>query len=233
MNFEVARTQMLGQQLRAWEVLDDRVLRAFAETPRENFVPARLSRPRVRRRRNPARARPNHARTEGRRPDPASAASRADRRGARRRHRQRLSDGVPRPAREARHERRHLSRISSRPRSRKHRGLRHSQRRARNSPMRSRLSYRARFDAIAVTASVPTLERHFIDMLRPQGRLFIVVGREPAMEAQLITLQPDGTTTTDSLFETVLAPLSQRRAAGALRSLSQRTRALSCREFRS
>ena len=39
MNFEVARTQMLGQQLRAWEVLDDRVLRAFAETPRENFVP--------------------------------------------------------------------------------------------------------------------------------------------------------------------------------------------------
>src|SRR5688500_1474949 len=39
MNFEAARTQMLGQQLRAWEVLDDRVLRAFAETPRENFVP--------------------------------------------------------------------------------------------------------------------------------------------------------------------------------------------------
>ena len=39
MNFEVARTQMLGQQLRAWEVLDDRVLRAFAETPREDFVP--------------------------------------------------------------------------------------------------------------------------------------------------------------------------------------------------
>jgi protein-L-isoaspartate(D-aspartate) O-methyltransferase len=44
-------------------------------------------------------------------------------------------------------------------------------------------------------------------MLRPQGRLFIVVGREPAMEARLITLQPDGTTTTEGLFETVLAPL--------------------------
>src|SRR6187200_1894899 len=39
MNFDVARAQMLGQQLRAWEVLDDRVLRAFAETPREEFVP--------------------------------------------------------------------------------------------------------------------------------------------------------------------------------------------------
>jgi protein-L-isoaspartate(D-aspartate) O-methyltransferase len=44
-------------------------------------------------------------------------------------------------------------------------------------------------------------------MLRPQGRLFVVVGRKPAMEAQLITLQPDGRTTTASLFETVLTPL--------------------------
>ena len=40
MNFEAARAQMLGQQIRAWEVLDDRVLRAIAETPRERFVPA-------------------------------------------------------------------------------------------------------------------------------------------------------------------------------------------------
>jgi protein-L-isoaspartate(D-aspartate) O-methyltransferase len=44
-------------------------------------------------------------------------------------------------------------------------------------------------------------------MLRPQGRLFIVVGREPAMEAELIAVQPDGKTTTDGLFETVLTPL--------------------------
>jgi protein-L-isoaspartate(D-aspartate) O-methyltransferase len=69
------------------------------------------------------------------------------------------------------------------------------------------LSYRTRFDAIAVTGSVPALDRYFIEMLRPQGRLFIVVGREPAMEARLITRQPDGSTTTDSLFETVLTPL--------------------------
>ena len=39
MNFEAARTQMLGQQIRAWDVLDDRVLRALRETPRELFVP--------------------------------------------------------------------------------------------------------------------------------------------------------------------------------------------------
>src|SRR5262245_59552620 len=39
MNFEAARAQMLGQQIRAWEVLDDRVLRALEQTPRERFAP--------------------------------------------------------------------------------------------------------------------------------------------------------------------------------------------------
>jgi protein-L-isoaspartate(D-aspartate) O-methyltransferase len=69
------------------------------------------------------------------------------------------------------------------------------------------LSYPARFDAIAVTGSVPEIDRHFIEMLKPQGRLFVVVGREPAMEARLITLAPNGAATTESLFETVLTPL--------------------------
>jgi len=39
MNLEAARAQMLGQQIRAWEVLDDRVLEALEKTPRERFVP--------------------------------------------------------------------------------------------------------------------------------------------------------------------------------------------------
>src|SRR5215831_9410355 len=39
MNVEAARAQMLGQQIRAWEVLDDRVLHALEQTPREHFVP--------------------------------------------------------------------------------------------------------------------------------------------------------------------------------------------------
>ena len=40
MNLETARTQMLGQQIRAWEVFDARVLETLRETPREEFVPA-------------------------------------------------------------------------------------------------------------------------------------------------------------------------------------------------
>lgn len=69
------------------------------------------------------------------------------------------------------------------------------------------LSMDARFDAIAVTGSVPELDDRFIRMLRPHGRLFVVVGRSPVMEASLITLTADGDFTTQSLFETMLTPL--------------------------
>lgn len=69
------------------------------------------------------------------------------------------------------------------------------------------LSMDARFDAIAVTGSVPELDDRFIRMLRPHGRLFVVVGRPPVMEASLITLTADGDFTTQSLFETLLTPL--------------------------
>jgi len=41
LNFEQARFNMIEQQVRPWDVLDDRVLRALAEVPREKFVPER------------------------------------------------------------------------------------------------------------------------------------------------------------------------------------------------
>lgn len=39
MNIEIARQQMIGQQLRAWDVLDERVLDVMAALPRELFLP--------------------------------------------------------------------------------------------------------------------------------------------------------------------------------------------------
>jgi protein-L-isoaspartate(D-aspartate) O-methyltransferase len=69
------------------------------------------------------------------------------------------------------------------------------------------LSHARRFDAIAVTGSVPSLTEHFMKMLKPFGRLFIVVGRAPVMEACLITQHPRGHRTRQDLFETVLTPL--------------------------
>lgn len=39
-NFELARRNMIAQQVRPWDVLDDRVLDAMQHIPREDFVPA-------------------------------------------------------------------------------------------------------------------------------------------------------------------------------------------------
>lgn len=64
-----------------------------------------------------------------------------------------------------------------------------------------------RFDAIAVSGSVPELDGRFTGLLRPGGRLFVVTGREPVMDAFLITVTRDGESTWESLFETVVAPL--------------------------
>src|SRR5690349_15444792 len=43
MQTEFARAQMVGQQIRAWDVLDERVLDAMSRTPREFIVPERYA----------------------------------------------------------------------------------------------------------------------------------------------------------------------------------------------
>jgi protein-L-isoaspartate(D-aspartate) O-methyltransferase len=43
MQTEFARTQMITQQIRAWDVLDERVLDAMRRTPREFFVPTKYA----------------------------------------------------------------------------------------------------------------------------------------------------------------------------------------------
>ena len=43
-NFELARSRMIEQQIRAWQVLDQRVLETMKSVPREDFVPAKYRR---------------------------------------------------------------------------------------------------------------------------------------------------------------------------------------------
>ena len=69
------------------------------------------------------------------------------------------------------------------------------------------MGHEERFDAIAVTGSIPELDEHFIRMLRPGGRLFVIVGREPVMEARVVTMHQRGDYAQQSLFESVIAPL--------------------------
>ena len=64
-----------------------------------------------------------------------------------------------------------------------------------------------KFDAIAVTGSIQSFDPRLVESLSPQGRLFVVVGDSPAMEAKLIERTDEHDWQTLSLFETDLAPL--------------------------
>jgi len=63
------------------------------------------------------------------------------------------------------------------------------------------------FDAIAVTGSVQRFEPRFVEALSNRGRLFIVEGSAPAMEAKLVQRTDEHDWQTISLFETSLKPL--------------------------
>jgi protein-L-isoaspartate(D-aspartate) O-methyltransferase len=64
-----------------------------------------------------------------------------------------------------------------------------------------------RFDAICVTGAVDTVPSRFLQWLRPGGRMFIVHGRAPAMQAALVRAEVNGMSS-ESLFETDLAYLA-------------------------
>ena len=64
-----------------------------------------------------------------------------------------------------------------------------------------------RYDAIAVTGSIETFDPRLVDALRPGGRLFVVVGAAPVMEARLVRRTGGADWESESLFETKLGPL--------------------------
>ena len=65
----------------------------------------------------------------------------------------------------------------------------------------------ATFDAIAVTGSIQTFDPRFVMALTPGGRLFVVVGDAPVMDARLVERTGENEWRTTSLFETRLTPL--------------------------
>jgi protein-L-isoaspartate(D-aspartate) O-methyltransferase len=58
------------------------------------------------------------------------------------------------------------------------------------------------FDAIAVTGAVAELPSLFSDWLAPAGRMFVIRGTEPAMQALLLQRAADGGWIEERLFET-------------------------------
>jgi protein-L-isoaspartate(D-aspartate) O-methyltransferase len=204
-NFELARHNMIEQQIRPWEVLDQRVLDTLASVPREEFVPQRY--------RNLAfgdvaiplghgevMLKPN---VEGRILQ-ALAVQPAD-------HVLEVGTGsgyltaclarlaasvvsvdiIPEFTEAAR-------------RKLKAHGLSNVVLHVGDA---SRGWGEHRYNAIAVTGSVATVAEVWPRSLSLGGRLFIVVGQPPVMEALLITRVGEAEWIRESLFDTELPPL--------------------------
>jgi protein-L-isoaspartate(D-aspartate) O-methyltransferase len=199
------REQMIEQQVRAWDVLDERVLQAMRQVPRELFVPERE--------RYRAYADAEVPLLYGQHMLRPSVVGRILQGLLPQRHEQVLEVGAgtgfitaclralagrvhalelyPQLAESARA---NLATL----------GVRGAEVMDADA---LRFESATRYDVIAVTASLPIYEPRFERMLNVGGRLFIVVGEAPVMEARRVQRMAEGAWSTQSLFETVIDPL--------------------------
>lgn len=63
------------------------------------------------------------------------------------------------------------------------------------------------YDVIVITGALPDYDARFEQLLRPSGRLFVVTGSAPVMNAHLVRLSTEGHRSQTSLFETLIDPL--------------------------
>lgn len=63
------------------------------------------------------------------------------------------------------------------------------------------------FDAIAVTGSLAVLDDRLLAALKPGGRMFVIIGNAPVMDARLVELDEQRAVRVSNLFETTIQPL--------------------------
>ena len=207
MNLEQARFNMVEQQIRPWDVLDQRVLDLMSELPREQFVPEQYRRLAYSDTRIPlghgevmmspkVEARMLQALDVGPEDSVLEIGTGSGfvtallARSARHVHSVEVHEGFTALA-----------------------GERIAQVGLSNTSLSTDDGVagqpdQAPFDVIAVTGSLPILTEDLQRQLSIGGRLFAIVGDSPAMEARLITRLEDDKWSTEGLFETDLPPLT-------------------------
>lgn len=205
MNLEAAREQMVEQQVRTWQVFDDRVLDTMLRVPREQFVPqgyrdlAFVDSPIP----LPHGQSLLPAKVHGRilqalATDPADLA---------------LEIGAGTGYLTA-----CLGKLAARVRSLEIFPDIAEDARARllaaainNASVEvadgMQLAEQSGYDVIAVTGSLPVYDERFQQALRIGGRLFVAVGQRPVMEAWKVTRIGEREWQREGLFETVIEPL--------------------------
>jgi protein-L-isoaspartate(D-aspartate) O-methyltransferase len=205
-DIEQARFNMIEQQVRPWDVLDQRVLDVMSTTPREDFVPEKY--------RSLAFADTNiplghdqvmmAPKTEGRTLQVLDVQA---------------TDSVLEIGTGSGYLTACLSRLGNHvtsveifPEFREAAAAKLAAHGYRNVTLKDAdaangIGSDTRYDVIAVTGSLPLVHRQFHDNLAIGGRLFVISGIPPVMEALLITRIDEHNWSRESLFETSLPPL--------------------------
>jgi protein-L-isoaspartate(D-aspartate) O-methyltransferase len=205
MNIEVARQQMIEQQVHAWSVFDERILAVMREVPREQYVPPRY--------RGVAFADVAIPLAPGQSMLPPKIHGRML---------QSLTlapaDMVLEVGTGSGYLTACLARLAARVRSIEIVSATADEARRclldgaiNNAAVEHgdgmQLDEWAAYDAIAVTGSLPQYDERFQRALKIGGRLFVIVGQAPAMEAWKVTRLGEREWQRESLFETVVEPL--------------------------
>ncbi len=206
MNMEQARENMIKQQLRPWEVLDEHVLAALAQVPREDFVPPAW--------RGLAFADMNIPLEEGEVMMTPQVEGRMLQALAVQPDEEVLEIGTGSGyvtallARQAKK----VCSVEISPRLLGQAGEKLRAHGIRNAELEEGDAARGwnthhMHEVIAITGSLPVLPRTFLESMTIGGRLFAIIGQSPAMEATLITRTGNHDWSREVLFETDLPPL--------------------------
>jgi len=207
MNFEQARTNMVEQQIRTWEVLDQAVLDLLYAVPREDFVPPPY--------RTLAFADMEIPIGEGEKMMAPKLEARIVQEVAPRKSERVLEVGTGSGYLTAllAHRAAHVHSVEIRPALAAFGRANLERHGADNVTLEigdaaRGWPTRAPYDLIVLTGSTPVLPKALLEQLSPGGRLFAVVGEDPVMVARLVTCSAPGAFRSVELFDTVLAPLA-------------------------
>jgi len=207
MNFEQARTNMVEQQIRTWEVLDQTVLDLLYAVPREDFVPPPY--------RTLAFADMEIPIGEGEKMMAPKLEARIVQEVAPRKSERVLEIGTGSGYLTAllAHRAAHVHSVEIRPALAAFGRANLERHGADNVTLETGDAARgwptrAPYDVIVLTGSTPVLPKTLLEQLSPGGRLFAVVGEGPVMVARLLTCSAPGALRSAELFDTLLAPLA-------------------------
>lgn len=211
MNLETARQQMIGQQLRAWDVLDDRVLAVMARIPRESFVAPGWQALAYADIAVPVGA--------GRRLPPPKLQGRALQALGPRQHETVLEVGCGSGYLSA-----CLARLAAQVIAVEWRPELAAAARRNLATLGIdnvtvlegdglALEFPGRFDVVCVNGSLPAPRPELERLLEVGGRLFVVVGHPPVMTARRVTRTGESEWLRENLFETCLPALEQAQSA--------------------